>query len=110
MFAPTQFPFADDDQTDVTGVRDGLQSRYTPDQRPKVFYTNTPVEYWGGGRAAALSHTSVDGARDLALPDNVRVYFLAGAQHIPGPFPPIRAPSPAASAKRDRRCASTGRN
>ena len=29
-----------------------------PDQRPKMFYTNTPVEYWGGGRAAALTHTS----------------------------------------------------
>ena len=98
MFAPTQFPFADADETDVTGARDGLQSRYTPDQRPKVFYTNTPVEYWGGGRAAALVHTSVDGTRDLTLPDNVRVYFLAGAQHIPGPFPPVRAPSAAASA------------
>jgi hypothetical protein len=40
----------------------------------------------------------VDGTRDLTLPDNVRVYFLAGAQHIPGPFPPIRASSPAANA------------
>jgi hypothetical protein len=96
MFAPTRFPFADADETDVTGARDGLQSRYTPDQRPKVFYTNTPVEYWGGGRAAALIHTSVDGRRDLALPENVRVYFLAGAQHGPGPFPPIRPLSPSA--------------
>ena len=98
MFAATQFPFADADEIDVTAARDGLQSRYRPDQRPKVFHTNTPVEYWGGGRAAALVHTSVDGTRDLALPDNVRVYFLAGAQHIPGPFPPMRAPSAAASA------------
>jgi hypothetical protein len=55
-----------------------------------MFYTNTPVEYWGGGRAAALTHTSVDGKRDLTLPDNVRIYLLAGTQHIVAAFPPIR--------------------
>ena len=88
MFRPTQFPFADEDQTDVDGTRDGLQSRYAENQRPKIFYSNTPVEYWGGGRAAALTHTSVDGKRDLTLPDNVRMYFLAGTQHIQVPFPP----------------------
>ena len=61
VFRPTRFPFTDDEQTDVDGTRGGLQSRYRADQRPKVFYTNTPVEYWGGGRAAALTHTSADG-------------------------------------------------
>ena len=55
--------------------------------QPKIFYTNTGVEYWGGGRSAALVHTTPDGAQDLALPDNVRVYFLAGTQHWPGAFP-----------------------
>jgi hypothetical protein len=75
---------------DVDGTRDGLQSRYRPELQPKVFYTNTPVEYWGGGRAAALIHTSVDGTRDLTLPGNVRVYFLASTQHLPFPFPPDR--------------------
>ncbi len=94
MFAPTQFPFTDADETDVDGSRGGLQSRYRPDQRPKVFYTNTPVEYWGGGRAAALTHTSLDGTRDLAVPDNVRIYLLSGAQHLPFPFPPDRRPVP----------------
>jgi hypothetical protein len=68
-----------------------LLSGYPSDQRPKVFYTNTPVEYWGGGRAAALTHTSIDGTRDLALPDDVRMYFLAGTQHLVGPFPPPRS-------------------
>ena len=97
MFAPTQFPFADADETDVDGGRGGLQSRYRPDQRPKVFYTNTPVEYWGGGRAAALIHTSVDGVRDLTIPDNVRIYLLAGAQHLPFPFPPDRRVVPRAN-------------
>jgi len=88
VFRPTLFPFSDVEQTDVDGTRDGLQARYRPDQRPKMFYTNTPVEYWGGGRAEALAHTTIDGRRDLTPPDNVRIYLLAGTQHIEGAFPP----------------------
>jgi hypothetical protein len=80
MFRPTEFPFTDAEETDVTGVRDGLQSRYRSDQRLKVFYTNTPVEYWACGRAAALIHTSLDGTRDLSPADNVRIYYLSGTQ------------------------------
>jgi hypothetical protein len=102
MFAATRFPFADQDEADVDGTRDGLESRYPPKQRPKVFYTNTPVEYWGGGRAAALTHTAVDGARDLTLPDNVRMYFLAGTQHSVSPFPPARTPPTVAAAAATR--------
>ncbi|MEZ5284959.1 MAG: alpha/beta hydrolase domain-containing protein [Vicinamibacterales bacterium] len=45
------------------------------------------MEYWGGGRSAALVHTTPDGWRDLTLPPNVRAYFLTGAQHGPAPFP-----------------------
>ena len=88
MFRPTKFPFSDAEQTVVDGAREGLLARYATNQRPKIFYTNTPVEYWGGGRAAALTHTTVDGREDLELPDNVRMYFLAGTQHIPARFPP----------------------
>src|SRR4029078_7865246 len=58
------------------------------EHQPKIFYTNTGVEYWGGGRSAALIHTTPDGAKDLTLPDNERVYFLTGWQHGPGRFPP----------------------
>ena len=88
MFESTRFPFADTVQTDIDGRREGLLSRYRPEQRPKIFYTNTPVEYWAGGRAAALIHTSMDGAGDLVVPDDVRIYLLAGTQHLVGPFPP----------------------
>jgi hypothetical protein len=91
MFEATRFPYSDLEQSDIDGTRDGVLSRYPPDQRPKIFYTNTPVEYWGGGRAAALTHTTVDGKRDLPLPDNVRIYLLAGTQHTSGPFPPPRS-------------------
>jgi hypothetical protein len=91
-FRSTTFPFADVEQVDADRTRASLQSRYRPDQRAKIFYTNTPVEYWGGGRAAALTHTTVDGKRDLELPDNIRIYLLAGTQHIAAPFPPARTP------------------
>jgi hypothetical protein len=92
LYRPTRFPFSDDDQMDVDGTRAGLSSRYRADQRPKIFYVNTSVEYWGGGRAAALTHTTLDGKRDLVLPDNVRIYFLASTQHIVPAFPPVRTP------------------
>ena len=97
LFTATLFPFADVEQVDADGTRGSLHARYRPDQRPKVFYTNTPVEYWGGGRAAALTHTSPDGKRDLDVPDNVRIYLLAGTQHIVPPFPPVRMPPLAGS-------------
>jgi hypothetical protein len=100
-FEPTRFPFTDAEERDTDGTRGGLQSRYRPDQRPKIFYTNTPVEYWGGGRAAALTHVSVDGTTDLPLPQNVRLYMLAGAQHLPFPFPPDRRAVPGANGRND---------
>jgi hypothetical protein len=92
--AATAFPFADRAERDpVSGVTEGLlDNDRARRNQPKVFYTNTDVEYWSAtGRAAALLHTTPDGARDLELPDNVRVFHLAGTQHGPGAFPPARA-------------------
>jgi hypothetical protein len=89
-YAATAFPFADMAQKDpVSGVTDGLLDNARARQnQPKIFYTNTGVEYWGGGRSAALVHTTADGAKDIALPANVRTYFFAGNQHGPSAFPP----------------------
>ena len=87
-FPATQFPYTDLVQADATGRRDGLLARSPSRLQPKVIYTNTPVEYWGQGRAAALTHTSLDGTRDLTLPDNVRSYLIAGTQHGEAAFPP----------------------
>jgi hypothetical protein len=47
------------------------------DEETKVIETNTSTEYWQKG--ASLLHT--DDMRDLALPANVRGYFLPGTQH-----------------------------
>jgi hypothetical protein len=52
---------------------------------PKVMYTNSSSEYWRGD--ASLVHISPDGERDLAVPDDVRVYLLAGTQHGAGAWP-----------------------
>ena len=68
-----------------------LLSKYAADQQPKIIYTNSSVEYWGTGRAAALVHTSLDGTTDLTLPANVRSYHFAGSQHGPSAFPPRAA-------------------
>jgi len=90
MFNATSFPFADAAMTDpVTGVLDGtFGNARSRDNQPLVFYTNSGVEYWGGGRVATLVHSTPDGTEDVELQDNVRFYFLAGTQHGPGRFPP----------------------
>src|SRR5262245_10674948 len=90
MFSATAFPFSDAAQKDpISGKTEGLLDNPRAKQnQPKVFYTNSAVEYWGGGRSAALIHTSADGKSDLTLPDNVRAYFLTGTQHSPSQFPP----------------------
>lgn len=90
LLTPTRFPFTTDEQ-EFRGERGSLLQRYKPAQMPKLFLTNTAVEYWGGGRAAALIHTSPDGKRDLPIPANVRIYLLSSTQHSEAPFPPIRA-------------------
>ena len=89
-YAATAFPFANEAEKDpVSGVTDGLLDNPRARQnQPKIFYTNTGVEYWGGGRSAALVHTKADGSKDITLPANVRAYFFAGNQHGPSAFPP----------------------
>jgi hypothetical protein len=93
VYGATSFPFADASMRDpISGAQEGaLDNARAKAQQPRVFYTNTPVEYWGTGRVAALIHTTPDGTADAAPPENVRVYFLAGTQHSPGRFPPTIA-------------------
>ena len=89
FFYPTDiFPFTSRTQTDPeTGQRDGLFAHaFDPDHLPYIFYTNSGYEYWG--RAASLIHTAVDGARDIELYPNERIYHLASGQHFVSRFPP----------------------
>jgi hypothetical protein len=93
QYDATAFPFTDAAYTDpVSGVVDGLldnaRARAT---QPRIFYTNSGVEYWSGGRVATLTHALPDGSADIPLQDNVRQYYLASTQHGPGAFPPAAA-------------------
>jgi hypothetical protein len=78
------FPFHDTTQTDPeTGRTDGLLARLDArGKTPKVFFINTSAEYWAGH--AALTHTDLDGKRDLAPSEAVQIYHFAGTQHGPG--------------------------
>jgi hypothetical protein len=72
----------------ISGRVEGLlENERAKSFQPRTFFTNTSVEYWGGGRSAALVHTAPDGKSDLPLADNTRVYYLTGAQHGPARFP-----------------------
>jgi hypothetical protein len=87
-FPATRFPYTDLEQRNIESARDGILAAYKPEQLPKVIYTNTSVEYWGQGRAAALTHTAIDGKTDATVPENVRIYLLSGTQHGESAFPP----------------------
>jgi hypothetical protein len=52
---------------------------------PRLIHTNSGMEYWWSG--ASLGHTTVDGTKDIPPPDDVRMYYLTGAQHGPGTLP-----------------------
>ncbi|MEO8662111.1 MAG: alpha/beta hydrolase domain-containing protein, partial [Bryobacteraceae bacterium] len=71
--------------TDVFPFND---TAYEMKQTPKIFYTNGAYEYWG--RAASLIHTTPDGTADAPLAPDSRAYFLTGAQHGPGSWPPAK--------------------
>jgi hypothetical protein len=85
------FPFADLTGRDpASGQAAGLLDRYARRPAvPKIFTINTSAEYWRGD--ASLIHTDVDGRADVEPPANVRIYLLAGTQHMPGSIPPPEA-------------------
>jgi len=74
---PELFPFAynliEDPQS---GRRDGILKRPATD--PYVIHTQTSTEYWQ--KRGCLAHTDGLG-HDLELPDKVRLYAIASAQH-----------------------------
>jgi hypothetical protein len=74
---PELFPHAYNVIKDAqTGRRDGILKR--PNTDPLIFHTQTSTEYWQ--KRGCLAHTNGKG-HDLAIPDNVRIYVIASAQH-----------------------------
>ena len=55
-----------------------LQARKEP--LPKIFVTHFNIDYMGG--RASLTRTGAHGVVDLALPDTVRMYDIAGSAHL----------------------------
>ena len=90
FFYPTDlFPFTSVSESDpVMSARGGLRTDWSQGARmPKVFYVDGGYEYWG--RAASLTHTSVDGRRDVGFLPTERRYVISSAQHSsPAGFPP----------------------
>jgi hypothetical protein len=74
---PELFPHAYNVIKDAqTGRRDGILKR--PKTDPLVFHTQTSTEYWQ--KRGCLAHTDGKG-NDLKIPDTVRIYVIASAQH-----------------------------
>ena len=88
------FPFTYGDETDpFTGRTDGILRRArAAGVVPKLMHLDTSSEYWH--RSASLVVTDPTGARDAALPDEVRVYVFGGAQHSPATGPSARGQLP----------------
>ena len=84
LYGSDFFPFTPGVQTDpVTGRSgDSLARLRGKDAVPKIMFVQTSTEYWS--RAASLLHTDVEGKKDLDLDPNVRIYLIAGAQHLGG--------------------------
>jgi Alpha/beta hydrolase domain len=77
-FPENEFPFSTATLADpLTGKKGSLLRGDGSD--PKLIETNTSTEYWQKG--ASLLHTDPLGKEDVTLPDNSRVYMIAGTQH-----------------------------
>lgn len=80
------FPFSLAVQFDpVTGLNEGLLDALVAPSVPRTFTTHLGSDYRQHG--AALTHTSVDGLRDLALGAGHRAYHLASAALLPDTVP-----------------------
>jgi Alpha/beta hydrolase domain len=93
LFYPNDlFPFTDAPTADpLSGKTEGLLDRARKEGVvPKIIYLNTAYEYWS--RGGSLIHTTADGTKDVAVPEEVRIYFVPGIPHVAGPFPPGHRP------------------
>jgi hypothetical protein len=105
LYPENWFPFGHAVTTDPFSRTTGaiLQGRPTD---PLIIEVNSSTEYWQKG--ASLVHTDPSGRPDAELPQNTRVYMIAGTQHggrpgvdaSPGPCVNPRNPHSATPALR----------
>ncbi|PYM19722.1 MAG: hypothetical protein DMD78_23665 [Candidatus Rokuibacteriota bacterium] len=84
LYPDQSFPFAYETQTDsLTGRRDGILARCSARGNcPKIIHTVSSNEYWYA--VHSLVTTDTLGRTDGTPPANVRIYHVAGTQHIGG--------------------------
>ena len=87
-FPTDLFPFATAPQEDpLTGAEGSLLARAEASGTvPRVMLTSTGYDYWG--RGMALTHTQLDGRKDLDPGPAVRLYHFSSSQHFVDNFPP----------------------
>ena len=78
-----QFPFTYGVIKDeLTGKTDGILKRCLQTNTcPKVIHTDTAAEFWQARASLVVTDTR---GNDIALPDNVRAYLMAGTPHSEG--------------------------
>ena len=77
-FPENEFPFSTAALSDPLTGKSGSLFRGDGSD-PLLIETNTSTEYWQKG--ASLLHTDPLGTQDVTLPQNSRVYMIAGTQH-----------------------------
>ena len=92
VYPGDQFPFTYTTLTDpISGRTDGLQEKCTLSNTcPRIVHSDGEAELWQA--RASLVVTDPRGGH-IELPDNVRVYLMAGTQHGGGPGVHTRHPS-----------------
>jgi Alpha/beta hydrolase domain len=95
LYPVDMFPFTDGPELDPeTGRSDSLLARASASATvPRLFHILTNSEYFN--RGGSLVTTDPEAKRDVEIPETSRIYFIAGAPHIVGGFPP--EPNPDAS-------------
>lgn len=85
-----QFPFTYEVITDpVSGRTDGVLRRCREQGScPKMMHWDSATEAWVA--RSSLVVTDPLGTRDVPIPENVRVYYFAGTQHVPAAKPERR--------------------
>lgn len=81
--AGDQFPFAYNTIRDpLTGRRDGVLAKCRASKTcPKVMHLDGEYEVWGARGSLLLSDGDPSGPEDLRIPDDVRLYMVAGTPH-----------------------------
>ncbi len=82
-----QFPFTYEVIRDpVSGRSDGVLARCRAQKAcPKIMHWDSGTEPWTARNSLVITDTL--GKSDVTVPDNVRLYYFAGTQHVPAAQP-----------------------